>query len=219
MKCAALLMMLVALTFPVQAFGQTADVVMEEVAEDMDQQKAVDMIAKDVPNDRISLFWDGNAFSEVEDVLDDSSIMDGRGGEYACNRMKMKLMTVYLVESENGLNEDCVLQDDDRCFTAENESRFAHIAYSGQTWEQVQQVHDQQIASGLAVAEAPEWLEQGIAEKTVLETFKGNKMAGIRYYIPMSDGTVVTCEYGGIGNYADILAEAEIMVQRTVKYH
>ena len=203
-----------AVLLPMQGIGKASDVNEKEETMDMELLDAVKAIGNDVPNDLKSLVWNGESFAEVEDELDNSDILDGRSGEYAYNRFKAEMMTVYCVDREKLLTADHVVQNDGLCFSAQAENRFVRISRSEQTYELLQTAHLERIQAGEIIEESFEWLN-GLCEKTILTAPDGRKMAGVRFIVPAEDGSAVCFEYGGIGNYSDILTEAEMMVQKT----
>ena len=84
---------------------EAADTEGTEVMDMENRQMFMEMIGQDTPNDRKSLSWDGTALTVVDDPLDDASLLDGRGGEYAAARLRTPLLRV-IVREESGLLRD-----------------------------------------------------------------------------------------------------------------
>lgn len=183
----------------------------------MTREEMIQLIKNDVPNDKKNLFWDGEELSVVDDELDDWTIMDGRGGPYSYNRLKTGLGMIYSVDKENLLSEEHLLQNDTDCFCSQSNSRFIRVSVVSGDYNEMMKRHDAQCKEDAVAAYDCDWLKQGVCEQTFLIAPDGQKMIGVCFIVPLSEGMVKTYEYGGIGNFADIMDEALMMGQRSIR--
>ena len=78
-------------------------------------------------------------------------------------------------------------------------------------WEIVREFYEKGI-SGYKVK-----TENGVCEKTFVEAPDGRMMFALRFIVSTTDGSAKIYEYGGIGNCSDIMVEASMMAQRTIR--
>ena len=186
----------------------------EENGGTQSMNKYIEMMEADVPNDRKSLYWDGENLTVIDDALDDDTLMDGRGGEYSISRVKAALGRVYSIDREDLLGKDHVLQDDGSCFAAESANRFLQI--SRQNYAEAKAQYEADLAEKTITAWSATAQIDGLCAKGLLTSPNGHTMAGIRVIVAGDDGSALVYSYGGIGNFSDILVEGNMFAQKTI---
>ena len=177
----------------------------------------IEMLEEDEPNDRLSCYWDGEKLSVVPDELDDETVMDGRGGEYHYRYLKTNIgITICSVDEEGLLSEEHIIANDGACFATSGDNRFLRIIVTDTSFDEMAASHDRLISEKAALNYECRWNPGITGESTIMEAPNGKEMIGLRFIQKRQDGNATVYEYGGIGNYSDIVAEARIMARKTI---
>ena len=175
----------------------------------------VELMKKDIPNDRKSLFWDGTDMTVIEDELDDDGVMDGRGGEYMVSRQKTQIGCIFSVDCENLLSEENNVRNDENCFAVESRNRFLQVFCPKQKYSQMKEYFKTDI-EGRKIAEYALKLDvECLCAKTILTAPSGRLMAGIQVITLDKEDKAIVYQYGGIGNFGQIQVEGDMFIELT----
>lgn len=179
------------------------------------RQMFMEMIGQDTPNDRKSLSWDGTALTVVDDPLDDASLLDGRGGEYAAARLRTPLLRVIVREESGLLRDGSILQNDETAFWSETEERLFCAVCLPDSWEDTGAAQASRLEAGEA-APAKNAIEGALCEEGFVQTQANGVMIGVTVYVQTQTHGVVRLVYAGKGNLSDIREEAGSVFAKAV---
>lgn len=176
--------------------------------------RSIAVMSQDANNDNKGIFWDGKEIAIVDDPLDNDTLYDGRGGEYAYTRLKTNVAgTVYSVDRKGLLNCENVLKDDAEIFESRTEDRYLRISKVHESIADIKSKHDQDVQNGLALDMVYTAKYPLICEITLMQPDDDTIMAGMNIWVNKVND-VLCYSYSGFGIIEDIITEARMMVDR-----
>ena len=183
----------------------------------MNETKWIEMMEQDTPNDRKSLYWDGEAMTVIDDELDDNTLLDGRGGEYMVSRIVTPFGRIYSIDSENLLSEEVILQNDEDGFLSETEHRYVFVCRLPQAFADLKAQFESDAAEKKILPITLSLKKEGLCAKSMVTTPGGRTMAGLIVITENEDGTATVYQYAGLGNFSDIEVEAKEFARKSVR--